>query len=175
MNNSDNDPRFYEIVPTSFENRYAVKKKLFLPDVDLNVESAFSFRELIDKIKGDGSSSSSSNNSSSSKSGGSNKPGILGALGNIFSGLLGATATIAVGTANAAAIAAPAVLPILPALGIGSKSRINETKAQADAQVQLIQADTLAYKEKHENDAQYLMIAGMFILVIFTIYFALKD
>ncbi|MCY1721867.1 hypothetical protein OU798_16045 [Prolixibacteraceae bacterium Z1-6] len=107
----------------------------------------------------------SESGSSSDNSGGS--PVSLGSGGGFFN-LLG---SILGGTAGLVGAAAP----ILPSLGIGSKSRIEETQAQALAQTQILNAQQSILDEKASEQKQMLMIGGTFILVVVVILVALRS
>jgi hypothetical protein len=76
-----------------------------------------------------------------------------GGFSNVLAGLLGITAAIA---------------PVLPSIGVGSKSRIAETKAIADANSQIYNSQTQASLAKMEaekqNTKELLYIVGGIVL-----------
>jgi hypothetical protein len=126
--------------------------------------AAFSFRGIFDvfKKKDGGTSSSTSKSESGSKSekeGG----GIGSAIGGGLLGLLGIAGSVA---------------PILPQIGVGSKSRINEAttiaKAQADANVSVINAQnqSILMQSKADKQKQNLYIiggVGLFLTIVIVV------
>ncbi|SHF53352.1 hypothetical protein SAMN05444274_10696 [Mariniphaga anaerophila] len=121
--------------------------------------SAFSLSDIADVFKGNKNSSSDSSNDSSNDSENNSSgilPYVLGTIGDIAS--------------------------VLPQLGIGSQSRINETQATADASTQVINAHLAAAKfkqevaeEKHKDQKEIIVIGGTFILIIMVVLFTLKS
>lgn len=110
----------------------------------------FSFRDIFKKKDTAGSTQSQSSEKDDS--------GGPGSLTSILTGVIGMLGGLA---------------PILPALGVGSKSRIAETNATAgvyNAQTQSILAQQKADKEK-EN---IYILAGIGIILLVIIIFALK-
>lgn len=110
----------------------------------------FSFRDIFKKK--DTGASTQSQSSEKDDSGGS------GSLASILTGVVGMLGGLA---------------PVLPALGVGSKSRIAETNATAavyNAQTQSILAQQKADSEKEKI---YIM-AGIGIILLVIIIFALK-
>ena len=121
-------------------------------------EANFSFKDVKDKITGifkkdvDPGSSSSNNNSRSVKE----KSGI--GLG-IFSGLLGIVGSLA---------------PVIPSLGIGSKSRIAEANAIAAANNSNTLLSMDAEMQKAKELKSMLLIVGVLIFVIVIAVVALR-
>lgn len=115
------------------------------------------------------STSSNSSGSGSSSSGGSGVSvsgtgsGFLGTLGSIFSGVLGVAST-----------AAPALVSVLPSLGVGSKSRMKELQAQANAQATVLNAQALIDQEDDKRNKELVIIGGAFLLVIVVVLVALR-
>lgn len=124
-----------------------------------NQISAFSFDDVIGFFKGEGKSESeidSENVSNSGSGSGGVLPYVFGTIGDIVG--------------------------VLPQLGIGSKSRINETRATAEANTQILNAQlTTAKLNQEQIDEQYkdkkelLIIGGSFLLVIIIVLFTLKS
>jgi hypothetical protein len=118
-----------------------------------NQISAFSFDDVIGFFKGDGKSESETDSGDGS---GGELPYVFGTIGNIVG--------------------------VLPQLGIGSKSRINETRAIADANTQVLNAQLAAAKlnqeqidEQYKDKKELLIIGGSFLLVILIVLFTLKS
>lgn len=120
--------------------------------------SAFSFEDVKDFFKGSRKTDSITEtvSSGSGDSSGSVFPYVFGTIGNIVG--------------------------VLPQLGIGSKSRINEIRETADANTQVINAQLAASKLNQEQlSKQYkdqkglLIIGGTFLLVIMIVLFTLKS
>ena len=59
-----------------------------------------------------------------------------------------------------------AIFDNLPLLGAGSKSRINETKAAADANISILNAQNQSTKEKSKQTEKLLLIGFVALLVI---------
>ena len=144
--------------PTPFNGieRYSTSA-FFVPD-DENLTAPFSFRSILDifKKKDSGTSSSSSDSGSST----SVKKG-TGIGAGILTGVLGLAG------------AAGALAPILPEIGIGSKSRIAETNATAAANTQIYNAQTQstlatieAEKSKSKETEKIILIGFVSLLVI---------
>jgi len=121
-------------------------------------EANFSFKDVKDKITGifkkdvDPGSSSRNNNSGSVKE----KSGI--GIG-IFSGLLGIVGSLA---------------PVIPSLGIGSKSRIAEANAIAAANNSNTLLSMDAEMQKAKELKSMLLIVGVLIFVIVIAVVALR-
>lgn len=62
----------------------------------------------------------------------------------------------------------------LPVLGIGSKSRMNETAANAAAQSQIIAAQSKADAKKANTNIILGVLAGVILIVGITLYFTFK-
>ncbi len=154
-----------EIVYTrsNFGNMIISETTSFLANSeDLPEESEFlGLFEGKNKSSGSGSASSSSGSSISTNSSGGS--GFWGALGSVFSGTLGLAAT-----------AAPTLVSVLPALGVGSKSRIKETQAQANAQTQILNAQALIDKEDDKRNKEMLALGGGLLLIMLVVIVALK-
>lgn len=86
-----------------------------------------------------------------------------GTLATIFTGLLGLAGSIA---------------PVLPALGVGSKSRIAEANVIADSNLALYNAQTNAsiatQEAKKKETEKYLMIGGGVMLLMMFMMVAFK-
>ncbi len=111
------------------------------------------------------STSLNSSGSGSSSSGGSgvSGSGFFGTLGSIFSGVLGVAST-----------AAPALVSVLPSLGVGSKSRMKELQAQANAQATVLNAQAIIDQEDDKRNKELVIIGGAFLLVIVVVLVALR-
>jgi len=66
------------------------------------------------------------------------------------------------------------MVKVLPVLGLGSKSRINETAATAAAQSQVIAAQSKADSKKATTNVIIGVLAGVILIVMGTLYFILK-
>lgn len=77
------------------------------------------------------------------------------------------------------------IASILPQIGIGSKSRIRETKAEADAQSQiynaqaaaqiaLTQATQSASEQRFKDEKGLLLVGGVMIFLILVVFLVLK-
>ncbi|MBN2635253.1 MAG: hypothetical protein JXR61_03215 [Prolixibacteraceae bacterium] len=108
-------------------------------------------------------SSSTDTDSNSSGNGSISLGGSGGGFFNVLGSILGGTA----GLVGAAA-------PILPSLGIGSKSRIKETQAQALAQTKILNAQQSILDQNATNQKELAIIGGAFLLVIVVVLIALR-
>lgn len=140
---------------TPFQGIRSISKSSFLTnDGTKDNLSPFSFRDVLDIFKKkDSSVSTSSQSSTTVKKDGS------GVGAGILTGLLSVVSV------------AGSLAPILPQIGIGSKSRIAETNAIANANTQVYNAQTqmiLAEQEKEkEKESLYLIVGvGVLLLVI---------
>jgi hypothetical protein len=133
--------------PSVLSGQDNMAKTVFLTDKP-EVLDPFSLSDITNIFKKDGDSGSSSGGSGSG-SGGS------GVGASIATGILGLLTAAA---------------PILPTLGIGSKSRIKENNAIANANAQLYNAQTQASLAKTEaekqNTKEMLYIGGGIALVL---------
>lgn len=134
---------------TPFRDVQSVGRSAFLVPDDNDLTAAFSLRGIFKK-KDTGSSDASQTNSTTEKKGSGIGSGIL-------TGLLGITSV------------AGALAPVLPQLGIGSKSRIAETNAIAAANASVYNAQTqmiLAEQEKEKDKEKLYLIVGVGVLLI---------
>lgn len=106
----------------------------------------------------------------------------IAAIGKIASGAGKAIGGVVTGGLGVATAAAPGLAPILPQLGIGSKSRIKEINAQAAANEKLLnlQMENLKLSEKAADERasdqrQLLVIASTMIFVVIILVFALRN
>lgn len=123
--------------------------------------AAFSFRDIFKK-KETTESSSADTSATGTKEG----SGIASILGTGIAGLFSVAGGIA---------------PVLPQLGIGSKSRINETNATAAAnlklqtgQMQLIAAQSEAESKKSKDLQKIILISFVSILVLAMVVLTLR-
>jgi hypothetical protein len=120
----------------------------------------FSFKNIFKKKEKTEKTSSSSTADTSKNSGKGIGAGILAGIAGLFT--VGAS-----------------LAPILPEIGIGSKSRIAETNATAAANTQILNAQNqlLLTQQKTDQEKQKLYIlagVGLFMLIIIVVVFMTK-
>jgi hypothetical protein len=76
--------------------------------------------------------------------------------------------------AEAIAGAVGGITKVLPVLGIGSQSRINETEAAAAAQSQIIEAQAKADSKKSNTTIIVVVLVGVLLIVMGSLYLILK-
>lgn len=139
------------ISPSALDKHINYSESAFILDKEVIEEDAFSFKEIAQ------------------------------AIGKAVAGAGKAVGTVVTGGLGVAAAAAPTLSSVLPQLGIGSKSRIAETNAIANANAQIINAQTaqlqasrLAENEKADDQKALLMIGGAFLLVMVAMMVAFR-
>lgn len=143
------------ISPTPLHNVVQVGKTPFLATNKQELDS-FSFLGIGKKSD---SSAATSTSTDTSSSGG----GFIKTLGSIFTGVAGLTAAVA---------------PVLPSLGIGSKSRIAEINATANGNLSIANAQFAAANAESENSKKQMetimMIGGFALLLVIVLVIATR-
>jgi hypothetical protein len=144
---------------TALEGVYCVQHSAFLIEEE-EIPNPFSFSDITDIFKKKDSNTGASSSSSNSGSSTTSEKG-SGIGSGIFAGLAGLLGI------------AGAIAPVLPAIGIGSKSRIAETNATAAANTQIYNAQTQstlatikAEDEKSKETEKLVLIVFVAVLII---------
>ncbi len=143
--------------PSPFNGIKKTSTSSFLVEADENELDPFSFGDILNVFKKKDSGTKSSSSTSKSSSSLSSEKG-SGIGSGILTGILGLAGV------------AGALAPILPQIGIGSKSRIAESNAIATANAQIYNAKTQSElaieREKADSDQKLYLIIGVSVFFI---------